>query len=258
MKVFIMTDLEGVSCAGNERLWNRANPEYADACERLTADLNAAIRACFDAGANSVSIHDGHGGGGNFDNSKLDPRAVYVPDYGPQVWDGTTALVQIGLHAKAGTQDAFLDHTQSSVNWFDYSIGGVSYGEIAQDALYAGAYGVPCVAISGDKAACDEAASLIPGIECAAVKVGTGRYSAECLPAEKAEELIYQAVLRGVKKAKEIKPFTIPLPAEMRLTYTYTHVCDQTMTWSKSVTRVGGRTVVKTVNEIRSFYDLLP
>ncbi len=258
MKVFIMTDLEGVSCAGSELLWDNANPAYTDACKRLMADLNAAVRASFDAGADTVSVYDGHSGGGNFIEDELDPRAKHETSYGPEVFEDCEAFVIIGGHAKAGTMNAFLDHTQSSKNWFEYTVNGVPHGELGQDAAYCGAYGIPVVALSGDKAACDEAEELIPGLECASVKTATGRYHADCLPAEEAERLIYKAVLRGVKKRAEIQPFTFELPAEIRVTYTYTHICEETLRWNKNVTRVDGRTVVRTVTEVRTFYDVLP
>ncbi len=258
MKVFIMTDLEGVSCASNERLWNRSMPEYQAARERLMIDLNTAIRACFDAGAEAVSCYDGHGGGGNFIDDELDVRAKHEISYEPEVFEGVNAFVMIGLHAKAGTQYAFLDHTQSSSSWFDYTVNGISYGEIAQDAAYCGAYGIPVVAISGDVAACEEARSIIDGIECAAVKKGLGRFSAECLPHDEAEKLIYDAVFKGVKKQAEIKLFTYPLPAEIRVTYISTDKCEEVLAWNKYVTRIDGRTVSKTITEIKTFYQIVP
>ena len=51
MKVFIMTDLEGVSLANSPLLWDTSTREYALACERLMADTNAAILGALDAGA---------------------------------------------------------------------------------------------------------------------------------------------------------------------------------------------------------------
>lgn len=258
MKVFIMTDLEGVSCAGSERLWDKSDSEYKFACERLMADLNAAIRASFDAGADAVSVYDGHGGGGNFIGELLDPRAKHVTDYSPTVFEACKAFVVIGGHAKAGTVNAFLDHTQSSKNWFEYTVNGIPYGELAQDAAYCGAYGIPVVALSGDKAACDEAAELIPGIECAAVKKAAARYHADCLPADEAEKMIYEAVLRGVRNASVIKPFTYTLPAEICVTYVYTNICEDVLKWNKAVTRIDGRTVSKTITAVRTFDDVLP
>ncbi len=257
MKVFIMTDLEGVSLAPDEGLWDESTEAYAHACRRLMADLNAAVRACFDAGADAVSVYDGHGPGG-FVPELLDSRAVWEKDYGPAVFADCEAFVVIGGHAMAGTPNAFLDHTQSSKNWFSYRVNGVEYGELGQDAAYCGAYGIPVVALSGDYAACVEAEALIPGIRTASVKTATGRYHADCLPGEEAERLIYEAVLEGVRRRGEIAPFRFTLPAEMRVTYTYTHVCESVLANNPTLTRIDGRTVGKTITAIRSFWDVLP
>ncbi len=257
MKVFIMTDLEGVSCASTETLWDESTPAYRHACERLMADLNAAVRACFDAGADGVSVYDGHGPGG-FVPELLDCRAVWEKDYGPAVFADCEAFVVVGGHAMAGTPNAFLDHTQSSKNWFSYTVNGTEYGELGQDAAYCGAYGIPVVALSGDTAACVEAEELIPGIRTASVKTATGRYHADCIPAEEAEKRIYEAVLDGVRHRQEIAPFRFTLPAVMRVTYTYTHVCEEVLRGNPRVSRVDGRTVERTITEVRTFWDVLP
>ncbi len=48
---------------------------------------------------------------------------------------------------------------------------------------------MPVVLVTGDKAACDEARSLLGGIETAAVKGGVSRHAARCLPLEEAHSL---------------------------------------------------------------------
>lgn len=73
MKVFIMTDLEGVSLANSPLLWDTSTREYALACERLMADTNAAILGALDAGATEILVYDGHGRGCNFLPGKLHP-----------------------------------------------------------------------------------------------------------------------------------------------------------------------------------------
>ncbi len=257
MKVFIMTDLEGVSCADNEKLWDESTDAYTHACERLMADLNAAIRGAFDAGADGVTVYDGHGPGG-FVPDLLDERALWSKDYSPAVFADCEAFVIIGQHAKAGTAMAFLDHTQSSANWFDYTINGVSYGEMAQDGAYAGAYGIPVVALSGDEAACREAESIFPGIQCACVKTATGRFHADCIPAAEAEERIYTAVRTGVENRQSMKPFRVTFPADIRVTYLSTDRAEGVLERNPSLTRLDGRTLGKTISEIRTFFDLLP
>lgn len=176
----------------------------------------------------------------------------------PGLFSGCSAFLEIGLHAMAGTVHAFLDHTQSSKNWFRYSINGRAHGELAQEAAYCGAYGVPVVMVSGDDAACQEARALIEGIECAAVKTASGRYCAQCLPAEQAEARIREAARRGIEKAGRIRPFTPNLPAEIQVEFCYTHLCDEAMAHNPHLRRVDGRTVAKTIAKIETFADLLP
>lgn len=257
MNVFIMTDLEGVSCANDKALWDESTAAYRHACERLMADLNTAIRAAFDAGADAVSVFDGHGPGG-FVPELLDPRAKWEKNYDISVFDGCEAFVIIGAHAKAGTANAFLDHTQSSKNWFSYTVNGTEYGETAQDAAYCGTRGIPVVALSGDAAACTEARALIPGIHTAAVKVALGRFCADCLPDEEALACIYNAVYRGISDRAAIAPFVFPLPADIRVTYTSTDRCETALQNNPALVRIDGRTVGKTVTEIHSFFDILP
>ncbi len=257
MKIFIMTDLEGVSLAADRDLWDESTEAYRHACTRLMADLNTAIRAAFDAGADTVTVFDGHGPGG-FVPELLDRRAHWERDYSPRVFDGCEAFVIIGAHAMAGTPNAFLDHTQSSKNWFSYTVNGTAYGETAQDAAYCGAYGIPVVALSGDRAACAEAEALLPGIRTACVKDGTGRFSAVCVTEEEAEARIYDAVYRGITDRNTIPPFTFPLPADIRVTYISTDRCEQALRNNPALVRIDGRTVGKTVEAIHTFFDILP
>ncbi|MBE6966057.1 MAG: peptidase M55, partial [Ruminococcaceae bacterium] len=158
MNVLIMTDLEGVSGVElKEQVHDTKSAGYRFACERLMADTNAAVEGAKRAGADVVYVVDGHGGGKNFIDSKLDPRAtkVSVSEFGEMLEDvQIDAYLQIGAHAMPHTPKAFLSHVMSSARWYNYRINGVCYGEIAMSALYAGMHGVPCVMVSGDTAAC--------------------------------------------------------------------------------------------------------
>ncbi|MBI4024212.1 MAG: M55 family metallopeptidase [Verrucomicrobia bacterium] len=79
MIIWICTDMEGL--AGVDH-WDQCydpddnSPKYLHGREQLTADANAAIAGCFDAGATEVRILDGHGRNANKGfTSQLDPRA---------------------------------------------------------------------------------------------------------------------------------------------------------------------------------------
>ena len=261
MNIMIMTDLEGISGVSSIAHMQYNTPEYQYACERLMADVNAAIVGAIRAGAERVYVMDGHGSGKNFIDSQLDPRATKVSF---EEWMKLTrenqydAFLQIGAHAKAGTLNGFLDHTQCSVRWFCYKIGNESYGEIVQCALIAGLYGIPCVMVSGDMAACEEAtACLGEQISVAPVKKGIGRNQAECLPGELAEDLIRAAAEHGIRHRAEIKPFRLPLPMTVEITYTRTDYCDETLAQISDAERVDARTARKTLHQIDSYLDIL-
>jgi len=254
-KVIICTDLEGISLVDTVDMMSGEG--YIFACRRLEADLNAAIAGCFDAGADAVWYIDGHGGGKNLDPDNIDPRATKILDFNaPDLFKDCIAYLEIGLHAKAGTQNAFLDHTQSSVNVHDYCINGVAYGEFAQGAAYCGAYGVPFVMVSGDKAACEEASALVPGIACAVVKEAQGRNKAVCIEGKEAEIRIREAACDGVRRASEIHPWTISCPAEIRFHFHHTWYCDSVADSLPHWKRVDGRTLVKTVDQVVTYRDL--
>ena len=259
MNIFIMTDIEGISGVDTGEVWDSTSEAYKEGVLRLMEDTNAAIEGAFRAGADRVLVYDGHGGGKNFIKEMLDKRAEQVTDYDmPGLFNDCKAFLMIGLHAKAGTRCAFLDHTQSSKNWYNYYINGKTYGELAQEAAYCGAYGVPVVMASGDEAACREAMEMIPGIECAVVKKAEGRMRAHSIELDKAHALITEAVVRGITKADSIAPFRPALPMELKVEYTYTHICDEVMRGTNRLERVDGRTVRRTVDKIQKFGDVLP
>ncbi|MBO4884338.1 MAG: M55 family metallopeptidase [Clostridia bacterium] len=254
-KAIIMTDLEGISLVDTADMMTGDGYDYA--CRRLEADLNAAIAGCFDAGVDAVWYVDGHGGGKNIYPANIDPRAFQIIDFNdPGIFDDCIAYLETGLHAKAGTLNAFLDHTQSSATVHDYCINGVACGEFAQGAAYCGAYGVPFVMVSGDRAACGEAAALVPGIACAIVKEARGRNKAVCVDAREAEKRIREAACDGVERASQIGLWTIDCPAEIRFHFHHTWYCDNMVGTLPGWRRTDGRTVVKTIEKVVTYRDL--
>ena len=63
MKVIIMTDLEGISLVDSIDMIPEENDGYKFACQRLMADVNAAVQGAVDAGADEIIVFDGHGRG---------------------------------------------------------------------------------------------------------------------------------------------------------------------------------------------------
>ena len=255
MRIFIETDLEGISGISSIDEIERRDPH---GLERLMADLNAAVSGVFDAGADEVYVTDGHGGGNNFIHELLDKRARQVSASADDLV-GCDAAFIIGAHAIAGSENAFLDHTQSSVAWHNYYINGCRHGEMGQLAAYAGAFGIPLVMVSGDLAACAEARALFGDVETAVVKYANGRNRARCIPVAEAERLIHDAAYRAVADLPHgrVKPYRVSLPARVVVEYNRSDYCDNAMK-SGRLERLDARTIQKTVNQISCYADLLP
>lgn len=120
MHVYIITDLEGVSGVDSmDMVMDESASPYQEARRLLMEDTNAAIDGAFAGGATKVSVVDGHRSGKNFIVELLDPRAIHVSAFDMALANvedfEVDAVLCVGAHAMAGTPQAFLDHTQSSV-----------------------------------------------------------------------------------------------------------------------------------------------
>ena len=235
MKIFMHWDMEGVSgIFTREHLWYWEEGVRAaiavEGRELLTADVNTAIAAALDAGVDEVIVCDTHHGGGNINLYKVleDPRvtvlskSVGIQDgqlrWMPYMDESVDGMMIMGHHAKAGTLDAFLPHTQT-LEWADFRINGQSVGEIGIEACYAGHWDVPPILIQGTEMACLEAKTLFPGVITAAVKrsvnhdlcAGLDAFSARQLTAEKVVEAIQYLRTGSPKPYKPQLPITVTI-----------------------------------------------
>ena len=256
MHVLIITDLEGISCVDSIDMIPYDTEGYKKACEYLMYDTNAAVDGAFLGGADKVTVVDGHGGGKNFIMELLDSRATYLPVREfvdkPIKEFGFDALMCVGAHAMAGTVNGFLDHTESSVQWFEYCLGGVPCGEMAPEAYTLGTVGAPFIMASGDEAVCKEAKELVPDIAVAIVKKAIKRNEAECLPLEESLELIRNAAKDGVERCNEIAPLKLSLPTELKITFTRNDYCDN---YANPNHKRNGRTLTRMLEKVERYGD---
>ncbi|MHC4886350.1 MAG: M55 family metallopeptidase [Planctomycetota bacterium] len=223
MKIYIQTDIEGV--AGfvffeNQKSDTLANQHHRRRMNRLlTAEVNAAVLAAFESGAEEVVVNDSHGSGYNILFEELDPRCSIIhgrnfsgPHWLPELDASFAALVLVGMHAMGGTENAVLPHSRYTVN------GGATFlSEGSMAAALAGHHGVPTVFVSGDDKVTAELAEKIPEIETAVVKKGLGCYQARSLMPARACALIREGVSQGIARRTEIPPYEIPGPIELNL-----------------------------------------
>ncbi len=221
MKIYIHTDLEGISGIDTYDMIQKGDPGREYSIERLMVDVNAAIDGAFEGGATQVTVLDSHAGGGNFNYSKLDKRVdADMKENG--LWWGKfdssyDATFFIGAHAMAGTLNAFLDHTFSGLKWHNFIINGRRSGELAMWATVAGHYDVPLIMMSGDDAACTEAREFFSHIECASVKRGISRNKAILYNNEESANSIREAAKRAISLIGTAKPYKPLLPMELKL-----------------------------------------
>jgi len=252
MKIYIMTDMEGISGIRRPEQTDRNHPSYQEARHLLAADVNAAIDGAFAGGATEVWVCDSHGAGFNFPIEEMDPRATYVENGGlfnlmGQLDETFAGFFAVGYHAMAGTPQAFIDHTMSN-EIFEFRVNGRPTGEIGAQVYLAGHLGVPQLLVTGDEAACKEALALTPGIETVAVKRAYQRFRAECIHPKRAREMIRQAAQRAVALAGRIQPVKLAPPITVEITFVRTDLADVCVTRKLGVERVDGRTVRMKVN----------
>jgi D-amino peptidase len=176
MRIYLMTDLEGVAGVLDHDNWCTPSSKYYDLAKRfLTMEVNAAVEGFLDGGAEQVVVADGHGAGGMAPRL-LDERTRLQRGWPDGPWplgldEGYDACAWVGQHAKSGSVRAHIAHTQG-FGYLDLSVNGVSIGEFGQLAMCASELGIRSIFGSGDEAFTEEAQGLVPGIETVAVKRG--------------------------------------------------------------------------------------
>ena len=222
MKVYIQTDIEGV--AGFCFFENRKDASVENFHHRqrmrklLTDEVNTAVEAALDEGADEILVNDSHGTGYNILFEELNPacRIIHGRNCSGPHWlpllEGSDALVLVGMHAMGGTPVSITPHSLWKVNG-----GKILLSEGTMAAAIAGDLGIPTVFVSGDDKVTAEFREKIPGIEAVAVKQALSPYQACSLIPEKACLLIADGVRRGLRRRSEIAPYVIPGPVELTL-----------------------------------------
>lgn len=221
MKIFIFSDMEGISGIFRSSQVKSSEADYAQGCKYMTLDINACIQGCFEGGATKVVVRDGHSRGGNVILEELDERAELITGaQGEKRFESLKdfdGLILLGYHAMAGTYGAILEHTFCSCTWQNCWMNGNKVGEFAIDAAIAGDMDVPVIMTSGDDKLCSEAKSFIKDIEAVQVKKGINTEGGQLLPLKMAHELIRNGAMKAVKNCKKVKPFKCSQPVTFRL-----------------------------------------
>ncbi|MET8938579.1 M55 family metallopeptidase [Streptomyces rubiginosohelvolus] len=134
---------------------------------------------------------------------------------------------------------------------------GRSLGEIGLNAAMAGHLGVPVVLLSGDDAACAEAAALIPEVVTVPVKEALGMAAAVTLHPEEARDRLRRAAADAVSRRTEIPPLALTGPLHVEVDLASPHTIDLA-TLVPGVSRTAGaRTVAFTAPDYGTAYRLI-
>jgi len=225
-KVFVITDLEGVSgiVDSDTQCSPYQSPRWEESRKLLTGEVNAAVDGLLEGGATEVVVWDAHDGSRTLSVTDIHPKARLLagsPVSPTMELDASySAVVFIGQHAMAGAEKGILSHSYDSRGIQNVWVNGKPTGEIGARTMLAGTFGVPVIMLSGDAAACNEIRELVPGVECAEVKQGASRTAGFMLPHAAACSLIRDKARRAMERLGGFKPYKVTGPAEVKVEFT--------------------------------------
>lgn len=223
LKIYILTDLEGVSGVVTFANHSYSTGAYYEQSKiLLTKEVNAAVEGALEAGATEITVWDGHGSGGiNIDYIHPEAKVVMgrFSDGFLKLDPSFDAFMFIGQHPMSNAPNGNLAHSFSSRTINNIWLNGKLIGEIGALTLYASYFNIPTIFLSGDDVACKEIEELIPNIETVAVKKGLGLNGALNLSPEIARLKIKEGIKRAIEKRNKIKLYKISPPYEVVIEY---------------------------------------
>jgi D-amino peptidase len=254
VKVFLISDIEGISGIVSGKQANAGEPLYEEARRLYTQEINAAVRGAKAAGATEIVVMDCHGAGEGLDfNSlipeELDPDCEFVvqqewTEYIGFLESGADAALFVGMHAMAGTPDGVMNHTVSGRDYQNLWFNGTLVGETGINAAICGHWDVPIALVTGDRAVCREGRELLGDrLTTVEVKEGLGRFSARMKTPAEARELIEAGAKKALSDLSAVKPYDPGKPCEIEIEFTSP---DRLQEYAnrKGVEVTGGRTLV--------------
>ncbi|MFF3033672.1 M55 family metallopeptidase [Streptomyces rubiginosohelvolus] len=285
MKALISVDMEGISGIVHSSETNPERYDYQRGRELMTAEANAVIAGVLDAEPTAdVLVADAHGTFRNLLPEQLDRRARLVRGK-PRALnmlagldEDTDAALFVGYHVRAGEGPGVLAHTMNGeildvrvtgrapdedargtghAPGEDVRITGRSLGEIGLNAAMAGHLGVPVVLLSGDDAACAEAADLIPQAVTVPVKEALGMAAAVTLHPEEARDRLRRAAADAVSRRREIPPLSLTGPLDVEVDLASPHTIDLATLVPGVLRTAGARAVAFTAPDYGTAYRLI-
>lgn len=224
MKIFILTDLEGVAGVSVDQQLNGIdNPYYRKARGFLADEINAAILGAKDAGAIEFLIADGHGTGFDMmlDFDRINPEVKFVTGSGnplDAVDDSFSAVFIIGQHPKKGWRGS-LEHTGANMVNQGMWLNDVEVGEAGLLTAVLGEKNIPLALLTGDEEVIKEMAPLVKGFVGIAVKRGVTRDLCVTLHPATAQKMIREGACRALQSLDTLRAWKLPPPFTLVIKY---------------------------------------
>jgi D-amino peptidase len=227
MRVFIISDMEGVAGITNWGGVDAKGPLYGEGRTLYTEEINAAVRGARAAGATEIVVMDCHGAGGDSSFNSLRPDLLddgceFVvqrewTEYTGVLEEGCDAALFVGMHAMAGSRGQ-MSHTVSGTQWRSVRFNGREVGETGINAALCGTWGCPVLLVTGDQVACAEASDLLgAGLTTVQVKTALGRFSARHKTPGVARTLIEAGAREALTNLAAVAPYDPGRPCEVRV-----------------------------------------
>ena len=254
MNVYVMVDIEGISGIYAREQVLPSEPKFAEGRRFMTEDINACIKGLKEAGVDKIYVRDCHAFGNTVIWEGISEDADYIINgiCGEERFVGVEdcdAVILLGYHAMAGTKGGILEHTFNSRCVQNAWMNGEKVGEIAIDAGILGDLGKPVIMVSGDDKTCAEAKAVLPNVVTAEVKKGLSPFGGMLMPCDKAHKLITEKAKEAVLKFKDMKPYIVSKPVEIKFEVTERTVLPR-MVAHEGLCHIDGRTVKVTADTV--------
>jgi D-amino peptidase len=247
MKVYISADIEGITGITDWEEATKTHATYGEFRERMTDEVVAACEGAIEAGAKEILIKDAHSSGRNIIASRLPECAKLIRGWSghpfsmvQELDESFDALLFVGYHAKAGSDDNPLAHTLR-LRVMHLAINGEIASEFHMHSYAAALVNVPPVFLSGDAGICTDAQKIVPGIVTVPVSRGIGPSTLSIAPSLAVKE-IREGVTRALQGNRTACRITLPKHFTLEIKYT-TPVDAYRASWYPGAKHAADRTV---------------
>lgn len=258
-KIFISADMEGIGGIGSIKMV-QGQKDYNIGRKLMTDEVNTVVAAIFESGPAEIVINDSHGDMQNLNHTDLDPRVSYIQNNIKSLGmvEGLDAsfdaVIFIGYHAMAGTENGFLSHTGSG-SVMGLWINGVEVGEGGLNTFFANAMGVPVILASGDRTFCEEIEQLISPIT-VVTKDAVGNSAAKLIHPELVNQELQTKTKEAIKNLGNFELINVKEPVEFTIKFNTPTRADIAM-GIPGFERVDGSTISYKANSMDEAYRLI-